>query len=346
VSDGPLLPNHPIVDETGVYIADGTHLMKFRPGTWEVLWRTRLPKEKYLCCVHNGVAVLCVNGLCSGFRTEDGYLLWQDSKAFEGCLQWRNVIMATSPLAIIDPQAGRISRTLWVSSDLIGLPSVWGDVVLGRRRGTGVVSAYDLSGDRLLWSRELIPSLAKALGGQPTAIECVGPDRILGSTRDQIVVSDPSGEIVWRRDIQLESRQPTMGPTSVFVLAAGRGQPARLVSLDLRTGATVFDTPQEDVGLLERPFRGTVWADSVTFGTDHGLIISFDSSSGEARWKFRHSSAMARPVFGRGWALASTGDGKLLVFDVGQGGADGLALDRVRGRSDDSYAQATDRTDR
>jgi outer membrane protein assembly factor BamB len=320
IGEEPLLLDSPRVDNGDVYIGDGhgTGLVKVCGSTLDVLWRVPLRTEARVVTAMGGAVVVAASDArCSGYATDDGRYMWGVANDFEGCIPWSGKLVAPGPLGIIDPGSGAIARTLWHSSDLVGAPSLREDVILGRRRGTGILSAFDLREERRLWSADLVPALTEALGRSPEAVEYVGSERTLASTRDRIVVADPGGQIVWSRDVALES-QPTIGPTSVFILAAGRGQPARFRSLDLSTGETVFETAPVGVSALERPFRGTVDGSHVAFGTNRGLVVSFDAHSGQMEWSYRHSSATKSPVFGLRWAFCSTADGCLLAFDAGE----------------------------
>jgi outer membrane protein assembly factor BamB len=290
-------------------------LVRIDGATLSVDWRVHLREKGGVQAAADGAVVVANNGVCSGYRTTDGGYLWGPADGYRGCFAWGDALYAETPLAIIEPDSGVLERTLWRWGD-IGAVTIHNDVALGRGLGGGILNAFDLREERPLWSRDLLPALREALRGTLYSIQGVGDERVLASTLDRVVVVDPAGAVVWRRDVELESA-PTIGPKNLFFLAAGRGRPPHMVALDLATGETAFDVPAETVGALERPFAGTLDGDQVAFGTNQGLVISFDAISGEEKWSYRHTSATLSPVFDLGWAFCSTGDGSLLIFDAG-----------------------------
>ena len=317
LGQGPCGFAEPVHDSTGLYIGSQSGLTKLTLPGLETVW-TVAGMDLAPRFVQSGALVVGSSEGWYALDTEDGRRLW-GPKDLGQCLQWREDLLCVKPLAVVEPRRGSITRTLVSVVGTLGDPCVCGDVVIGTSLGgvTGdPVSAVQLVDERVLWRRDLIADVERLAGGRDATRIMCAEHRVLAARTDCLAgASLDDGSIRWIQRLRVPPyRLPVIVEGRVFVLSAGEAEQARLVCLDIDTGAILYDIPQDLLSVTDKPSRGAADKERLAFATQRGLLISFDRRDGLASWWYRHEEGLCSPTFVDGSLLVQAVDGELLVF--------------------------------
>jgi hypothetical protein len=314
----------PLLDEGAVYLAAEFELIKVSRRSWREEWRVRFSDENgYIdpVLVHESTIVIWDCLSATAVSSDDGARLWGPS-SHKGFFVWKNRLLSATPLAFVNPVTGEVERRLDALGPMLG--STVADDVIVRRSVTETgdpVVAFDLSEEKLLWSRDLRSELAPTLGPRPI-LGCMGHGLLLafGNRLGVCSVDDP--KLLWSRDVgRIDDFAVVDG--KLHMLVTGREGP-RFMVLRADSGEEILDVPVPIFKRWGRPLRGPLIREQLTFGTEGGVAGVLDPSTGEPLWSYHHETdsdyktGVRPPLISGGEAFTTTENGELLVFDLSE----------------------------
>jgi hypothetical protein len=270
--------------------------------------------------VQGEVLLIAGRGGLRGVDQRTGSSLW-GPRSVGPCVEWSQGLLALQPLAVLNPKQGTVERTFNVSEELVGNPFVAGNKLVATSLRGDPITALELIGQKVIWKRNLFAEITQRTGrSEPAFMVWPGDDTFLVSRTDLIAgCSLADGTIRWEAAVGVPYYVPNTSGGRAYVLIAGQTPAASLVCVETRNGTKVYDIPQPELQIGERPFRGTLAADEIVFCTTRGLVIAFRLEDGTTSWWHRSRDRLAPPIAADGRVLVPTLSGDLLVFEPTHG---------------------------
>jgi outer membrane protein assembly factor BamB len=315
----PCLPN-PAVSPDSVFAADGHHVVRVDATGLTLVWSiTARHMVPLIVCGDTLILAGHASPDQSAVAIEDGAPLWGPARLGR-CLLWGPALLSVTPVSVVDARNGRSIDILYEGDELIGDSSLCGDVLVGTDVTGARVSALDLKGRRMLWSRDLFGEVGRAIGSAgPMRMVSGGLETIVVSNEDGVAGVDVSdGSLQWIRKANVPHYLPTVEGGRLYILSVARREPAHLLCLGVATGEELYDVAEPFIAGEDRPFRGVTDGALIAFATNRGILLGCDTRDGTAAWCYKDSRTLMPPVFESRRLFVPSVTGELLVFDLGR----------------------------
>jgi outer membrane protein assembly factor BamB len=236
------------------------------------------------------------------FAVDDG--IWVSAVSITGEILWQKKI------------GGFLSRHGYGSS-----PVLYKSLVIAAADGVGrgYIVALDRSTGDVVWQT---PRLREASFGTPIVARVAGRDQLLLAGQNRIVSYDPAtGEEMWWCDGSASSTANTVVCNDEYVFASGGWHQTGVMAIRANGSGDVTDThiAWRDPTKMYVPSAAIV-DDILLAVRDDGIVIGFDTASGEKHWAKRlpGGGVSASPtVAAGGIAYLPNEKGDIFVFRVG-----------------------------
>lgn len=311
----PCLPN-PAAIPGSVFAGDAHQVLRVDSAALTTVWS--------ITARHLVPSVVCGDALIlaghaspehSAVAVEDGRRLWGPARLGR-CLPWGPALLSVAPVGVVDCRNGRLVDILYEGDDLIGDSSLCGDVLVGTNVAGDRVSAFDLAGRRMLWTRDVFGEVAHAIGSAgPARMVSGGVGTVVVCREDGVAGVDVSdGLLVWTRKATVPHYLPAVTGGRLYILCVGRSEPAHLLCLAVATGEEIYDVAEPFITAEDRPFRGVTDGALIAIATNRGSLLVCDTRDGTAAWCYRGSKTLMPPVFESQRVFVPCVTGELLVF--------------------------------
>lgn len=183
--------------------------------------------------------------------------------------------------AVTEPSSKFNSSSISRSGSLIAAPiEVDGKIFL--LSNTGVVSAYDESRGRTLWSTSIDEKSGVAHYKGGLSYE-KGRIYVTSASRELVVLDAESGAVIWRHKMaDVAKSQPVIHQNMVFITTVSND----LFALDKESGAPLWQNDGMNETLsASRDISPVIYKDKVITSYSSGQLVAVDVKNGENLWE-------------------------------------------------------------
>ncbi|AXG10525.1 outer membrane protein assembly factor BamB family protein [Haloplanus rubicundus] len=307
----------PLLDGGTLYVMGRLTLHALSPTDGSKQWVTEYSEDDFdqRLCLHSDIAVddrrIYVPG-CDGLRAirrSDGEQAWfVDSPLRQGVgVGGGRVYANAEELLAIDASSGAVVWRADTGGDHLTTPAATADGVVFTNRVDGVVTAFDVDGERRWEHRTDAETRGPTIAGDTVYVAMSTEP---GKAGRLLALNRADGTVRWTVDTPSPKRgtAPVVDGDAVYLGCSGR-EHGTLVALDRRDGTERWSFTDENSTVYEP----AVTDDAVYAGSNDNQVYAF-SRTGELLWQVETNSVVGTVVAGKEFLYAANNE-RLFAID-------------------------------